>query len=142
MTLVPLGGWGYRRYGTDIPLPVPGDEGYDEAFKAMSKAYKDLTGRSYSVYKDPSAVEDMTASLGRLAPDVKRANLRLLSALLTGDLEGVSALVEADPSGAVSLGRAALEISAVLTPLLQSERAGLTSAHCMAGYLCWMEAAE
>ena len=142
VTLVPLGGWGYRRYGTDIPLPVPGDEGYDEAFKAMSKAYKDLTGRSYSVYKDPSAVEDMTASLGRLAPDVKRANLRLLSALLTGDLEGVSALVEADPSGAVSLGRAALEISAVLTPLLQSERAGLTSAHCMAGYLCWMEAAE
>ena len=142
MTLVPLAEWGYRRYGTDIPLPVPGDEGYDGAFKAMSKAYKDLTGQSYSAYKDPKAVESMTASLARLAPDVKRANLQLLSALLTGDLEAVSDLVEADPSGAVSLGRAALEMSAVLTPLLQSERAGLTSAHCMAGYCCWLAAVE
>lgn len=142
VTLVPLAEWGYRRYGTDIPLPVPGDEGYDGAFKAMSKAYKDLTGQSYGVYRDPGAVESMTASLARLAPDVKRANLQLLSALLTGDLEAVSELVEADPSGAVSLGRAALEISAVLTPLLQSERAGLTSAHCMAGYCCWLAAVE
>lgn len=140
VTQVPLAQWGYRRWGVDRLLPARGGEGYDEQFAAMNEQYEALTGRAYAVYKDETTVEQLTGALYRLAPTVSGPNMAMLSALLRGDLEELSALVEGNALAALLMGRTALRASSELTPLLQREGPGLAAAHCMAGYYSWLAA--
>jgi len=138
---VPLAQWGYRRYGVDRLLPVKdGGEAYDSQFAAMSRQYTELTGKPYAVYEDEETVEKLTGTLYQLAPTVSGTNMAMLSALLRGDLEELSSLVEGDPLAALLMGRTAIRASSELTPLLQREQAALVSAHCMAGYYSWLAA--
>lgn len=140
VTCVPLTQWGYWRYGVDRPLPVKGGDGYDKQFAAMNEQYEALTGRPYAVYQDETAVKQLTGALYRLAPTVSGPNMAMLSALLRGDLEELSALVEGNAFAALMMGRTAIRASSELTPLLQRESAGLAAAHCMAGYYSWLTA--
>jgi len=142
VTQVPLAQWGYCRYGIDRPLPAKSDggEAYDGQFATMSQQYTALTGKSYVVYQDEETVEKLTGTLYQLAPTVSGTNMAMLSALLRGDLEGLSVLVEGDPLAALLMGRTAIRASSELTPLLQREQAALVSAHCMAGYYSWLSA--
>ena len=139
---VPLAQWGYRRYGTDRPLPSrrSSGEAYDGQFAAMDKRYTDLTGAPYVVCQDAGTVEKLTGALFQLAPAVSGPNMAMLSALLQGNLEELSALIEGNALAALMMGRTALRVSSELTPLLQREGAGLASAHCMAGYYSWLAA--
>ena len=137
---VPLAQWGYRRYGIDRPLPDGSEENYGAQFAAMSRQYEALTGQSYAVYQDAETVERLTGTLCQLAPTVSGPNMTMLSALLRGDLEGLTALVEGNPVAALLMGRTAIRASSELTPLLQREQAALVSAHCMAGYYSWLSA--
>ena len=139
---VPLAQWGYGRYGIDRYLPAKdaGEEDYDRQFAAMNQRYLDLTGQSYAVYQDRETVEKLTGTLYQLAPAVSGPNMAMLSALLRGDLEELSALVEGNPVAALLMGRTAIRASSELTPLLQREQAALVSAHCMAGYYSWLAA--
>jgi len=136
---VPLAQWGYSRYGVDRLLPVKSEDD-DSLFAAMSQQYTALTGRSYAVYQDGETVEKLTGTLYQLAPTVSGTNMAMLSALLRGDLEELSALVEGNPLAALLMGRTAIQASSELTPLLQREQAALVSAHCMAGYYSWLTA--
>lgn len=137
---VPLAQWGYRRWGVDRFLPAKGGEDYDAQFAAMGKQYEALTGRAYAAYRDETTVEQLTGTLYRLAPTVSGPNMAMLSALLRGDLEELSNLVEGNAMAALLMGRTALRASSELTPLLQREGAGLAAAHCMAGYYSWLAA--
>ncbi len=142
VTRVPLSDWGCGRYGADLHLPTRerwGDA-YDAAFAKMDQRYTDLTGQPYTVYQDPSAVERMVSAIRQLAPDASGASLAMLSALLGGNLEGLSDLVRSNGLAALLLGKRAVALSAELTPLLQRESAGMVSAHCMAGYYSWLTA--
>lgn len=142
VTRVPLSDWGCGRYGVDLHLPTRerwGDA-YDAAFAKMDRRYTALTGQPYAVYQDPSAVDQMVSAIRQLAPDASGASLAMLSALLGGNLEGLSALVRGNGLAALLLGRRAVALSAELTPLLQQESAGMVSAHCMAGYYSWLTA--
>ena len=142
MTRVPLSDWGCGRYGVDLHLPVRerwGDA-YDDAFKKMDRRYTALTGQPYAPYQNPSAVDQMVSAIRQLAPDASGASLAMLSALLGGDLEGLSDLIHRNGLAALLLGRRAVALSAELTPLLQQEAAGMASAHCMAGYYSWLTA--
>ena len=135
---VPLAQWGYGRYGVDVVLPAPEEDG--ERFAAMSKQYEALTGRPYAALRDPGTVETLTDTLARLAPTVTGPNMAMLSALLQGDMEGLSALVQGNPLAALLMARTAVRASSELTPLIQQEAGGLAAAHCMAGYYSWLSA--
>ena len=139
---VPLQDWGYRRYGVDVPLPAADGEedGYGALFEKMDRQYTALTGQPYAVYQDEAAVDKITSALGRLIPTVPGENMEMIAALLGGDLEGLSDLARQNGLAAILLGRTALQVSSELTPLLQRERPGMVSAHCMAGYYCWLSA--
>lgn len=142
VTRVPLSDWGCGRYGVDLHLPTRerwGDA-YDAAFEKMDRRYTALTGQSYAPYQNPSAVDQMVSAIRQLAPDASGASLAMLSALLGGDLEGLSDLIHRNGLAALLLGRRAVALSAELTPLLQQESAGMVSAHCMAGYYSWLTA--
>lgn len=137
VTQVPLEAWGYHRYGVDLPLPV---EDSGELFDAVNRQYKALTGRDYAVYQDPGAPGEITAALGRLTPAPSGSGMAMLSALLSGDLEGLSALAEQNGIAALLLGKAAVEAASEITPLIRQEQAGMRSAHCAAGYYSWLSA--
>lgn len=142
VTRVPLSDWGCGRYGVDLHLPTRErwGEAYDAAFEKMDRRYTALTGQPYAVYQDAAAVDRMVAAIRQLAPDASGASLAMLSALLGGNLEGLSDLIHRNSLAALLLGRRALALSAELTPLLQQESAGMVSAHCMAGYYSWLTA--
>lgn len=140
VTQVPLAQWGYRRYGVDRLLPAAGGENFAEQFAAMEEQYKALTGRSYAVCQDAGTVEKLTDTLYQLAPTVSGPNMAMLSALLQGDMEELSALVEGNALAALLMGRTAIRASSELTPLIRREAAGLAAAHCMAGYYSWLAA--
>ncbi|MDE7260514.1 MAG: lipase family protein [Oscillospiraceae bacterium] len=135
---VPLAQWGYRRYGVDRLLPEKSGDAYKDQFEAMNKQYTALAGCSYAVYQDGAAVEKLTGALARLAPTVSGPNMAMFSALLRGDLEELSALVEGNALAALLMGRTAIRLSSELSPLIQREGAGLAAAHCMAGYYSWL----
>lgn len=142
VTQVPLSDWGCGRYGVDLHLPARerwGD-GYDAAFEKMDRRYTALTGQPYAVYRDPSAVDRMVSAIRQLAPDASGVSLTMLSALLGGNLEGLSELIRSNGLAALLLGKRAVALSAELTPLLQREAEGMASAHCMAGYYSWLTA--
>lgn len=142
VTRVPLSDWGCGRYGVDLHLPARerwGD-GYDAAFEKMDRRYTALTGQPYAVYRDPSAVDRMVSAIRQLAPDASGVSLAMLSALLGGNLEGLSELIRGNGLAALLLGKRAVALSAELTPLLQREAEGMASAHCMAGYYSWLTA--
>lgn len=140
VTLVPLAQWGYRRYGVDRPLPAAGSDGYDLLFGEMDRQYAAMTGRHYAAYQTEAAVQEMAEAIFRLVPAVDGVNMEMVSALLSGDFDGLSALINQNSRAALLMGRTALELSAELTPLLQLEREALVSAHCMAGYYSWLAA--
>lgn len=142
VTRVPLSDWGCGRYGADLHLPTRDRWGdaYDAAFEKMNRRYTALTGKPYAVYRGRSAVDQMTSAIRDLAPDVSGASLEMLSALLGGDLQGLSELVRRNGMAALLLGRRALALSSELTPLLQRESEAMASAHCMAGYYSWLTA--
>ena len=140
VTLVPLAQWGYRRYGVDRPLPAAGSDGYDLLFGEMDRQYAAMTGRHYAAYQTEAAAQEMAEAIFRLVPAVDGGNMEMVSALLSGDFDGLSALINQNSRAALLMGRTALELSAELTPLLQLEREALVSAHCMAGYYSWLAA--
>ena len=140
VTLVPLAQWGYRRYGVDRPLPAAGSDGYDRLFDEMDRQYAAMTGRHYAAYQTEAAAQEMAEAIFRLVPAVDGVNMEMVSALLSGDFDGLSALINQNSRAALLMGRTALELSAELTPLLQLEREALVSAHCMAGYYSWLAA--
>ena len=144
VTQVPLSVWGYRRYGADLPLPAgnSGDQACQELFDSMNQRYRELTGEEYAAYRNPEAVTEITGALYRLVPSASGANMAMISALLSGDFEGLSALVKENGPAALLMGKTAMEASSRLTPLLQQEQNGLRSAHCMAGYYSWLEASS
>lgn len=135
---VPLAEWGYRRYGADVPLPGEGEDGYEALYKEMDRRYTALTGQPYAAYQDGAAVDKITDALRRLIPTVSGPNMAMVAALLGGDLEGLSALAQEHGLAAILLGGTAVQVSSELSPLLRQERAGITSAHCMAGYFSWL----
>ncbi len=137
---LPLAKWGYARYGTDLLLPARSSDGYQEVFAKMEGRYRDLTGQPYAVYQDPAAVQKAVSAVERLIPAVSPGDMELLSALLGGDWEKFSAL--AGQNGTLLMGRKALALSATLAPLLRREREAVVSAHCMAGYFCWLSVCE
>ena len=137
---MPLAQWGYRRYGVDRPLPAAGSDGYDLLFGEMDRQYAAMTGRHYAAYQTEAAVQEMAEAIFRLVPAVDGVNMEMVSALLSGDFDGLSALINQNSRAALLMGRTALELSAELTPLLQLEREALVSAHCMAGYYSWLAA--
>lgn len=135
VTRVPLPAWGYRRYGIDLPLPV---EHKGELFDAMNQQYKALTDQDYAVYQDPNATDRLAEAIYRLAPTPTGTNMEMLAALFSGDLDGLSTLIEHNGIAALLLGRTALEVSSQLVPLIRQEQAGMRSAHCVAGYYSWL----
>lgn len=140
VTLVPLAQWGYRRYGVDRPLPAADSDGYDGLYSEMDRQYTALTGRHYAPYQTEAAAQKMAEAIYRLVPAVDGVNMEMISALLSGDLDGLSDLINQNSRAALLMGRTALELSGELTPLLQLEREALVSAHCMAGYYSWLTA--
>ena len=131
---VPLSAWGYHRYGVDLPLPT-GDSGL---FEKMNQEFNALTGQSYTSYRDPKAAAKITGALYRLIPSTSGVNMEMFAALLSGDFEGLSALVKGNGFAALLLGKTAIDLSSELTPLIQNEQGALRSAHCMAGYYSWL----
>lgn len=137
---LPLAQWGYRRYGVDLSLPDRAAWGaaYGGVFREMRRAFRTLTGQNYVSYRDPAAVERMVAIIARQAPAASGGVTALLDALLRGDYASLSGLTGPDGETALALGRTAVRLTAQLVPLLSQEREGLTCAHCMAGYYCWL----
>lgn len=135
---VPLSAWGYHRYGVDMPLPT-GDSGL---FEKMNREYKALTGQNYTSYHNPDAAAKITGALYRLIPFTSGVNMEMFAALLSGDFEGLSALVKGNGFAALLLGKTAIDLSSELTPLIQNEQDALRSAHCMAGYYSWLSVSE
>lgn len=137
---LPLASWGYRRYGVDLLLPSRSSCGdaYDGIFGEMNGHYAQLTGRSYARYQDEAAVEKMTGAIRRLLPAPSGVSAAMLAALLSGDLKELANLAGQNRLAALVMGSRALALSSELTPLLDLERDGMTSAHCMAGYYSWL----
>lgn len=137
---LPLAQWGYRRYGVDLSLPDRAAWGgaYGGLFREMRRAFRTLTGENYVSYRDPAAVDRMVSVIAKQAPAATGDTTAMLDALLRGDYQGLSDLVSQDGETALTLGRAAVRLTAQLVPLLSQERDGLTCAHCMASYYCWL----
>lgn len=137
---LPLAEWGYRRYGVDLLLPSRAScgEAYDGIFQEMDQRYTALTGKPYVRYQDAAAVENMTGTIRRILPAPSGLDAAMLSALLSGDLEELSALASQNRLAALVLGSRAVLLSSELVPLLELERGGMTCAHCMAGYYSWL----
>lgn len=140
VTQVPLAQWGCRRYGIDMVLPASGSEEYNACFAAMNQRFTALTGQAYTAYQDAEAVGEITSALYRLVPSTGGVNMAMLAALFSGDFDSLSGLAQQYGLAAVLLGRTALDVSYTLTPLLRQEADALVSAHCMAGYYCWLAA--
>lgn len=144
VTRIPLAKWGYARYGTDLTLPGRAGDGdpREDIFRKMEREYTDLTGQPYAVFQDPAAVEKTLSAIGRLIPNATGADMSMMAALLSGDLEELAALADQDSLTALLLGGKALALSSELAPLLKGERPGVVSAHCMAGYYSWLSACK
>lgn len=142
VTRIPLAKWGYARYGTDLTLPGRAGSGErsQDIFRKMEQQYTALTGQPYAVFQDQEAVENTLAAIGRLIPNATGADMSMLAALLSGDLEELSALADQNSLTALLLGGKALALSSELAPLLKQEREAVVSAHCMAGYYSWLSA--
>ncbi len=137
---LPLAQWGYCRYGVDLPLPDRASWGraYGSVFQEMRRSFRDLTGQNYVSYRDPAAVERMVSIIAKQAPAASGDVTAMLEALLRGDYQALSDLANRDGETALALGRTAVRLTAQLVPLLSQERDGLTCAHCMASYYCWL----
>lgn len=144
VTLAPLAEWGYSRYGIDLPLPVETSAGgrYSGLFEKMDQKFAALTGQHYVSYQNAKAPQKITSAIYRLVPSTSSMDMEMLSALLTGDLDGLSAMIHANGPAALILGRRALALSVVVTPALRQERDAIVCAHCMAGYYSWLTSLE
>jgi hypothetical protein len=73
ITMCPLSQWGYKRYGTDVLLPVSTEDNFTELYKNMNEEYKSLTGTSYKYYGNDEPTQFIETAYA-LAQDVSEYN--------------------------------------------------------------------
>ncbi len=111
MPSLPLGAWGYERYGQDLMLPAQGDDGFEGRYARMQEAFVEVMGCESTF--DPGQVE----AIASLVESVRRA------VPTAADL--------ATPAGVTSvLGACAASINPVT----------VLEGHYPSVYIAWMQA--